>query len=117
MSLEHVAVGDQVVVLEHGKPKNLARVERVLKRWILLEGSTSKFSRTTGGSVGAGPWARMSIQEATPALVEEVTWIVSDRQARAILWRLHDTQGRLHLALPHLRAALQAVELKGEQPT
>lgn len=62
--------GDPVIVEVDNQTRRLARVEKVMKLHLVVEGM--KYRRANGFRVGSTAWHSGLLREATPELVEEI---------------------------------------------
>ena len=121
--LSDLKAGDQVIL--EGKTNVFTGVEEISLKLIARVSKTritlttkEKFRIEDGSEIYADPWSNRWIRPATPdliskALQEKGLYELNNSEARALLGSLahkcrHST--RLTAAIPHIRAALEALE-------
>ena len=72
--LETIGVGSEVVVSGGGhmnKP-SVAKVQRLTKTQIILDGSSTKYRRSDGRQIGGHPWYTRYLREADAEKIAEI---------------------------------------------
>jgi hypothetical protein len=107
MIFENTQPGDEVIVHRPDGTLGLCKVERLTSTQVIVNGY--RYRRSDGVRKGDSGWSLTVLHLPTPELRAEVARQSAHRTGRSLLGRIRE-QSDLGPAVPHLRAALAALQ-------